>query len=425
MSTVSYFFPPFNPIVLPHNPTIFLLASSAKRKRDAEDEDDGHHFPHNKGAASRHGSLNPFCDTATERSRLCQHDMTAADNCETVNSRTPTLVPNRGRVTPQSLHNSEIAKELAGLQPPIMNGFCHDSMIPSAGLSHKKGLRQQHLDALVAVMHRSTLDGDFQRAGRAWGMLLRAEVNGRSLDLRTGNRWGIGAEVHLQQGLQQSAMSSGRRSEYATMKNGTTLPETTFGSQGFAKAKVYYERLILQYPYRKALPHVIGPLHLHMAMFVCWIRSILGEHWLAEQELFDPPSSDGQKKGDATDENDEIGEERIRKDTLRRASGLADRLDSLLSSPPYSDKASFWNLRGMVALWIADLAFEGHPPPSDEVIQKNYYQLNIQDFHHLAETAKGFYSQSAGNHGTVERAKALLKAQDAFGRAELCSTPVE
>lgn len=134
-------------------------------------------------------------------------------------------------------------------------------------MSHKLkiGLRQQHLNSIIAVLHRSILDHDFERAERAWASLLRAEINGQSFDLRTGSRWGIGAEVLLgsedwdwKGGGQQS-----RRSPRSQLENHPS-----------AKASIYFERLVLQHPYRKAVPQAIGPTDYYLAMFSLWIRSI-------------------------------------------------------------------------------------------------------------------------------------------------------
>lgn len=128
----------------------------------------------------------------------------------------------------------------------------------------KIGLRQQHLDCVIAVLHRSILDQDCKRAERAWASLLRAEINGQSLDLRTGSRWGVGAEVLLRSDDRywQSGQQS-RRPE-----------QSRLDVRSSAKAKTYLERLILQHPHRKAVPHAIGPTDFYLAMFSLWIRSI-------------------------------------------------------------------------------------------------------------------------------------------------------
>ena len=126
------------------------------------------------------------------------------------------------------------------------------------------GLRQQHLDCVIAVLHRSILDQDFKRAERAWASLLRAEINGQSFDLRTGSRWGVGAEVLLRSDDRywQSGQQS-RRPE-----------QSRLDVHSSTKAKTYLERLILQHPHRKAVPHAIGPTDFYLAMFSLWIRSI-------------------------------------------------------------------------------------------------------------------------------------------------------
>ena len=136
------------------------------------------------------------------------------------------------------------------------------------------GLRQQHLNAVIAVLHRSILDQEFKRAERAWAALLRAEINGQSFDLRTGSRWGVGAEVLL-------------RSDDWNWQSGqqTRRPEKSrLDMHSAAKTRSYLERLILQHPYRKAVPSAIGPTDFYLAMFSLWIRSIADCSALEEED---------------------------------------------------------------------------------------------------------------------------------------------
>ena len=250
-----------------------------------------------------------------------------------------------------------IADELATLRPPLLfaKGPAGTTGIDVSGNS---GIRERHLAAVTAILHRSLLEGEYVRAGRAWGMLLRAESSGHTMDLRTNDRWGIGAEILLRQprGI--------GRTDRATSR--------WFSSDGLEKARAYYERLVLQYPYRKVAPNATGPLDFYTAMFSLWIYSVNEQHLLeltnigktAQDVHRSDRSKNDESEGSSTSsssspymqlrESQRRGQ--IRQKTLDRAQEIAARLEELLVSPPYIDHSRFWKLRGMVALWIGDLS---------------------------------------------------------------------
>ena len=226
--------------------------------------------------------------------------------------------------------------------------------------SHTAGLRKQHLAALMAVLHGCLMAGDYLRAGRAWGMLLRAETYGHTMDVRTYGRWGIGAEILLFRDAQRFQQPHSQTDGAEASNDQSTAdylqaalgPSSLFSIEGFRKARAYYERLILQYPYRKTMPNAVSSLHFYPAMFSLWIYAVQSEHTAM---LSNPRASrpDIDSVGEGEDQ-----ETRIRHATSRSASEIATHLDELLVSPPYSDQASLWRLRGMVDLWIADLLRE-------------------------------------------------------------------
>ena len=266
---------------------------------------------------------------------------------------------------------ARIYKDLAALKPPLY--------IPrDAGLSRNLGLRQQHVAVVTSVLHRSLLEGDYIRAGRAWGMLLRAEMNGRHMDLRTHGRWGIGAEILLRRDAQLAhRRSTGECGDDDDDSDpySREQPADIFSEDGFNKARDYYERLILQYPYRKHNPRAINALDFYPAMFWLWIYSVQDRHKTAlsrihhssekhhrertDEDLYtntppSSPSSERSEHGHATEE--------VRKSTLKQAEEITIRLEELLLSPPYSDDPALWILRGMVALWVGDLSVTAPPP---------------------------------------------------------------
>lgn len=225
-----------------------------------------------------------------------------------------------------------------------------------------RNLRHQHLAVVTAIVHRCLLQGDFQRAGRAMGLLLRSEIGkGEYFDIRADGRWGIGAEILLRRG--ESGGNSLNSSHSST-------------DEGFEAAKDYYERLILQYPYRKSHPHAVSAIHFYPAMFSLWIYQVQCRSKRAREQLQrlgspkerSPDSAHGElnqaidaeeEHADADEEsgrNDRKGREgEIRVTELRQALEIAARMDQLMVSPPYDKNVPLLKFRGMVALWIGDL----------------------------------------------------------------------
>ena len=273
-------------------------------------------------------------------------------------------------------------------------------------------LRQHHLAVVTTILHRSLLNGDYARAGRAWGMLLRAEFGGKAVDVRTHGRWGIGAEILLHRYSRgasstsssassfpsntapdsspaSSSASSSSSSSSAGMRTSASSPSSTsaregerrggdpgaqISPEGFQAAREYFERLILQHPYRRTQPHAVDARTFYPALFGLWIYEVVCGSQQARQRL---EGAEGRKRSASSSssasgtssvegESDEGGEERegeghraqhdaVQAEELRRALEIAARLDGLLVSPPYDKHSELLHLRGMVALWIGDL----------------------------------------------------------------------
>ncbi|KAI9839305.1 MAG: hypothetical protein M1819_003300 [Sarea resinae] len=261
---------------------------------------------------------------------------------------------------------------LASLSPPL---YGPDADASSAGVRSGTKLRMRHLAVMTAILHRSLLDGDFVRAGRAWGALLRTEMAGRGMDIRAGGKWGIGAEILLRRSVPSQRFESNGQDEEDdtssprlsdTAEEDSSSPPGWFSKDGFEKAKEYYERLILQYPFRKGFPGEISPLQFYLAMFGLWIYSIQQDSRTSRQkiDLSRRDDSEGQMSedeqplsSDQRDNKDRKHEqyEEVRLEELKQAQELAARLEELLLSPPYSDDWQLWHLHGMIALWVGDL----------------------------------------------------------------------
>ena len=221
------------------------------------------------------------------------------------------------------------------------------------------GLRRQHLAVLTAVLHRCMLEGDCVRAGRALGMLLRADLGGHSMDPRTTGIWSFGAEILMYRDSQLATKQTQELNEQleelvevTTLTDrweGHTKEGSLFTRDGFMKAKDYYERLVLQYPFRKAAPKSVSSVDIYPAMFGLWIYAVQQEG----KRIYNVAREGN--GGELQQEQEQDIRADIRKQALEQISEISARLDELLVSPPYSDHATLWKLRGMVAVWEADL----------------------------------------------------------------------
>ena len=288
--------------------------------------------------------------------------------------------PHRSQTSFRSKTKEEIAHELTTLKPALSSarGPGYDIQTNLAGTP---GLRQRHLAAMTTTLQRCLLEGDYIRAGRAWGLLLRTEHNGHIIDLRTNNRWGVGAEILLRRDMELARKRKfGPMSDFNEFAKSDRARSCWFSVDGFEKAKNYYERLVLQYPYRKIAPNATGPLDFYRAMFGLWIYSVNEQHFAELGSLRNhtdrnvhnnsivEDETESESKLDAASASD-IGTElrysqerdRIRKCTLERALEISSRLAELLISPPYTNSDVFKSLRKMVDQWIKDLSADTSP----------------------------------------------------------------
>jgi hypothetical protein len=261
-------------------------------------------------------------------------------------------------------------------------------------------LRTQHLSALVAVLHRCLLEGDIRRATRAWALLLRAQVRGRGIDVRSAGYWGIGAELLMRNGEQAPRKQSD--TDEAETPNGdgtaeameehkmgeTNRPDASIRwgtASGLEKLKGYYERLILQYPYRRQWPNSINSLDFWPAMIGCEIYGIQYEHKQALEKIStqeeDLEEEEGQEEvvygDDPPQDPDEYAawsekkdarraarierklweqREHVRQQALGAAEKVAVRMDELMKSLPFSDSTVLGRLRAYLALYVGDLS---------------------------------------------------------------------
>jgi len=258
------------------------------------------------------------------------------------------------RIPNRSLPPSKLTRELANLKPPLHPASGGNS---KDGLeSQQLGLKQQHLAVLTTIMHKSLMQGNYMRAGRAWGLLLRAEIKGRPMDLRSNGLWSLGAEILLQSDNQ---VKRGQKNH------------VDFTREGFDNAKAYYQRLILQYPWKKWHPDALSSLHFYPAMFALWVGFVYDQHHEALEGLSQGSLTSSEEEVNSEDFEEEPANAKrqaIRNSTLRSAQEIAGRLDDTLMSFPYSDSASLWSLGGMMARWMSDLCL----PYSKQYMQDSF-----------------------------------------------------
>lgn len=240
-------------------------------------------------------------------------------------------------ITPEERTQRRLAGQPVDEQPPVSpfphaalpkddheSALDHRLTLSSTNPSHS--LRVQHLAAMTALLHRCLETRDYRRASRALALISRTEIQGKTIDLRHAGLWGIGAEILLR-----------------------THPSSELGfisRQGFEKAKAFYDKMAVQNPWNTSWPHVVNAQDFKLAMFGLWIYVVCHEaKRLQSLDLFDSARSQEALAGALQSKRWELAE----------AERVAQEMDSLMSTLPFMDDQELIRLRGMVALWIADL----------------------------------------------------------------------
>ncbi|KAK4554587.1 hypothetical protein LTR86_008442 [Recurvomyces mirabilis] len=248
-----------------------------------------------------------------------------------------------------------IEEEFANLNPPLY--------VPiTAAEDHSQSLQRRHIDNLTTLLHSCMLRGDWERASRAWGLLLRTEVAGRGMDVRQGGRWGIGAELLMRRKAvsdQQTkpSVSSATPEEEDSIQESDTV-NSPFSDEGFRLAREYYERLILQYPYTQYTRHTVNAQVFYPALLNIWVYEVQDRskrRRRARTEQDHSLLSSSQTSDDGSHSGDRRHVHEARNKELEEALPIAQRMDELMVSPPYDSSVALLHLRGMVGLWVADL----------------------------------------------------------------------
>jgi hypothetical protein len=296
--------------------------------------------------------------------------------------------------------SSQLFEEVPHFYSPLVRQFEQEKQSVA-----KSSLKQRHVTVLFALMHRCLLQGDYLRAGRAFGLLMRTESEGRLIDIRTQSLWGIGAEVLLHSKDQvikgDGSGNLGMDSDGETI----SLRSNPFNLEGVELAKRYYERLIVQYPYNSHSVS-ISALQFYPILLGLWIASI-DSKYRADITLLESidESRDSYDTRSGRSESlpgryEEL--ENSRRIALQGAREVEKRLDAIMQDLPYSDDEGLWRLRGHVYIWIGDLVTLSKPSDSSH----NW------DDHSVSETA------DIADSAELREARGM--AEIAFKKAETC-----
>lgn len=268
-------------------------------------------------------------------------------------------------------------------------------------------LRLKHFSVLTTILHRCLLEGDIKRAGRAWALIIRMQTGGKGIDVRSTGYWGIGAELlirsldcHMKPKSSRKPLTydSGSDSEADIIHvRDEALDEATANrwgtAEGLLMAKDYYERLIIEHPFKRAFATSVSALEFWPCMIGCEIYGIQYEQRASLRKLelqnqdsnslspsSEPESEDNnegldsyasearesEKKRRKREERTYLEKELVREIALAAATLVTTRLDDRMTVPPFSDSSDLLRLRGMLALYVGDLSVPEKPVEEEE-----------------------------------------------------------
>ncbi|KAK0671105.1 hypothetical protein QBC41DRAFT_62066 [Cercophora samala] len=283
---------------------------------------------------------------------------------------------------------------------------------------------------LINTVKKALAEGDIPLAKRAFGLLARAKVNGRKVDLRHERLWELGAEIILREGETTTTPSNpptdgnnnnndipdNQEGEFKTAFHQQTILDENDSSpddqadrqsrlqdrlfhrqqSNLANVQSYYQHLIQHHPFSKQHPSSTGRplLELTIALFSSETEAIHALHrrsleridekdtrgefydiedemdMIVEEENEEEPSDsehmdvdDGdKKKPPPTPPREKRKQARVREEKeevrgeiLKKMRGVAERMDALSETMPFSRDGEFARLRAMVGLYIGDL----------------------------------------------------------------------
>ncbi|KAK4100812.1 hypothetical protein N658DRAFT_403178, partial [Parathielavia hyrcaniae] len=246
---------------------------------------------------------------------------------------------------------------------------------------------------LAAAVRRCLAEGDIGAAKRAFGLLARARVYGRRVDLRWERYWEMGAEVLMREGEDRSPRLGKRGVEWDGERESLEgVEEEQEEEDRLARLKAYYGYLIQQYPYSKQHPaSASSALDFQVAMFSAEMEAAYAAHrrglerlqrdggWEDDMDMEmdveeEPMEYDFDRGRQGAGEDAQVHlrglsrrelrlrekEDDLRLSALRRMVDVAQRMDTVMELVPFSRDQELLRLRAMGALYIGDL----HLPPA-------------------------------------------------------------
>ncbi|KAL7270993.1 hypothetical protein RUND412_006280 [Rhizina undulata] len=190
-------------------------------------------------------------------------------------------------------------------------------------------LRAKHQAVLSTILYKSLLTSDFDRASRAFGLLLR----GKDMDLR--GVWEIGLEILLKRDREE----------------------------GRDKAVEFLKRMVLFFPYRPRLHSHHPSVHTGREKEKEKEKRKTKEK---ERKRARPPPAPSALEFQTTLfelltalSGYEVGGvsglgEAGRRDEMH-PENIREEIEGIMLTPPWSDMVELWALRGMICEWLADL----------------------------------------------------------------------
>ncbi|CAD6499246.1 BgTH12-04897 [Blumeria graminis f. sp. triticale] len=304
----------------------------------------------------------------------------------------PMMLPVRPKKTKSASKAKNIETEICD-DESLNTAAKAEENISASKISRESQLHIRHIKVLTAILHRCLQDGDIARASRAWGLLTRLQVSGQGIDLRSSGYWGIGAELLIRGASMPTSrinnsnpkIKSGQQADENEITGKfPKIPSHRGLAEGLRRAIDFYERLIIEYPFKRQFPKSMSALNWWPIMAGCEIYRIQLEHTIAYEVLkrketiktplndmneddilgdFEGGSEEFSNSGDSEEisleskqEHEWQARDRIRKIALDASENLATRLDERMVVPPFSESRDMLWLRGMLALYIGDLS---------------------------------------------------------------------
>ncbi|KAK6067011.1 hypothetical protein SCUP234_11848 [Seiridium cupressi] len=299
----------------------------------------------------------------------------------------------------------------------------------------------RYMSTMMAILHRCIHENDMPRAKRAFGLLIRTP----EVDMRINEMWTLGTEILMREGETRGQRHPSRdpaqmQDDLATDSGEETMdprpPPPRWGSaDNMAKARDYLETLAQHHPYDHHYPRSISAVDFWPALYNIEIYNIDVEHRRAlhrleesdpvaddDNESLPPASQDGSEDYDAQilrRHDDRAGakwaaRDEIRHETQVAAQQIAERMDDLMQTVPYTTHIELLRLRGMLALFIGDLYLPARLLDSGDFAGSNIGN-RLQELSLAANIRK--YIQSQEDRDAVRRRnEEIEKSRGFFGR---------